>query len=61
MIRAQRSIVQISFDCVTRQGRCAVPRHCHRQKNRRASYLASLLLLTLVAHPLLAQEKPDEP
>ena len=46
-------------DCVTRQGRCAVPRYW--QKNRRASYLASLLLLTLVAHPLLAQEKSAEP
>ena len=49
------------FDCVIRQGRCAVPRYWHRQKNRRASYPANLLLLTLIANPLLAQEKSAEP
>jgi outer membrane protein, heavy metal efflux system len=42
------------------QGRCGLPRCCQRQKSRRASYLASLLLLTLTAHPILAQEKSPE-
>ena len=47
-------------DGATRLGRCVAYRHCHRQKTRRASYLAGLLLLTLIAHPLLAQEKSVE-
>jgi cobalt-zinc-cadmium efflux system outer membrane protein len=33
------------------------PRFSRRQKGRRASYLAGLLLLALTTHPLLAQEK----
>jgi cobalt-zinc-cadmium efflux system outer membrane protein len=53
------------YDRVTRAGRGAVPGHCHGQKNRRkscrANYFTSLLLLTLVAHPLLAQEKSAVP
>jgi len=43
------------------QGRCRLPQCCQRQKSRRASYLASLLLLTLTTHPILAQEKSREP
>jgi cobalt-zinc-cadmium efflux system outer membrane protein len=43
-------------DGITRQGR-----HCRRQDHRRVSYLASLFLLTLVTHPLLAQQKLPEP
>lgn len=37
------------------------PSVMQRQQQRRASYLASLLLLTLVAQPMLAQQKPAEP
>ena len=41
------------------QGRLA---RCYgRQKSRRASHLASLLLLTLTVHPIRAQEKSPEP
>jgi len=43
------------------QGRCTLPQCCQRQKSRRASYLASLLLLTLTTHPILAQQKSPEP
>ena len=51
-------------DSVVCQGRCGqgrLPRCCRRQKSRRASYLASLLLLTLTTHPVLAQEKSPGP
>jgi cobalt-zinc-cadmium efflux system outer membrane protein len=51
-------------DSGVRQGRCGQGRStrcCRRQESRRASCLASLLLLTLAAHPLLAQEKPPAP
>ncbi len=45
-------------DCGVRQGRSTGC--CRRQESRRSSCLAVLLLLTLTAHPLLAQEKtPD--
>ncbi len=47
-------------DSVVCQGQCGLPRCCSRQKNRRASYLASLLLITLTTHPILAQEKSPE-
>jgi len=43
------------------QGRCTLPQCCQRQKSHRASYLASLLLLTLTTHPILAQQKSPEP
>ena len=46
---------------VTRRGSCAAPHYCHREENRRSSYLASLLLLTLLAQPLPAQEKSTQP
>src|SRR6266536_465774 len=48
-------------DSVICQGECGLPRYCQRQKSRRASYLPSLLLLTLTVHPILAQEKSLEP
>lgn len=48
-------------DALFFRGRCGLPRRRHRQKNLRASYLASLLLLTITIHPLLAQEKSPEP
>lgn len=35
--------------------------HSGPQKNRRAGYIASLLLVTLVANPILAQEKSPDP
>src|SRR6266705_299786 len=41
-------------DSVAYEGRS---RCCHRQKSRRAGYLAGLLLITLTAHPILAQEQ----
>ncbi len=43
------------------QRRCRLPQCCQRQKSRRASYLARLLLLTLTTHPILAQQKSPEP
>ncbi len=49
------------YDSVVCQGRCGLPRCCRLQKSRRASYLASLLLLTLTTSPILAQEKSPEP
>ena len=48
-------------DSVVCQGQCALPRSCRRQKSRRASYLASLLFITLTTHPILAQEKSPDP
>ena len=48
-------------DSVVCQGRCGLPRCGRRQKSRCASYVASLLLLTLTTHPILAQEKSPEP
>ena len=48
-------------DSVNRLGRCAAPRYRHRPKNLRPSCLASVLLLTLIAHPLPAQKKSAEP
>ncbi len=48
-------------DSVVCQGPCGLPRYCRRQKNRRASYLASVLLFILTSHPVLAQEKSPEP
>src|SRR6266699_5321471 len=46
-------------DSVVYEGRCGQGRSrcCHRQKSRRAGYLAGLLLITLTAHPILAQEQ----
>ena len=49
------------YDGVTRRGQREVFRYCHLQRSRRASYLTGLLLLTLVAHPILAQKKLTEP
>ena len=49
------------YDGVTRRRRVAVRQYCRWQKNRSASYLASLLLLALLAQPLLAQEKQAQP
>ncbi len=49
------------YDRATRQGRYNVTRYYHRQRNRCAVYLASLLLLAPLAHPLLAQEKSAAP
>jgi cobalt-zinc-cadmium efflux system outer membrane protein len=43
------------------QGRFGLPQCCQWQKSRRASYLASLLLLFLTTHSILAQEKSPEP
>jgi outer membrane protein TolC len=43
------------------QGRCGLPQCGHRQKNRRASYLASLLLLILTTQPAPAQEQSPKP
>jgi cobalt-zinc-cadmium efflux system outer membrane protein len=51
-------------DSVARQGPCGQggwARCRRRQRSRRGSYLASLLLLTLTVHPMLAQEKSPEP
>src|SRR5258707_12458483 len=48
-------------DSVFCQGPCGLPRCCRRQKNRRASYLACVLLFILTSHPVLAQEKSPEP
>lgn len=48
-------------DSVVCKGRCCSARRRHRQESRRVSYLASLLLLTLTTHPILAQEKPPAP
>src|SRR6266567_5512478 len=48
-------------DSVVCQGRCGWSRCRRRQKGRGESYLASLLLLTLATHPILAQEKSPEP
>jgi outer membrane protein, heavy metal efflux system len=49
------------FDSVIFQSRCGLPRRCYRQKNRRASYVACLLLLIFIAQPLVAQEKSPKP
>jgi cobalt-zinc-cadmium efflux system outer membrane protein len=35
-------------------------RHCHPQKSRRATYVATLLFLAFTANPIPAQEKPPE-
>src|SRR5712692_7876310 len=48
-------------DSMVCQGRCGLPQCCQRQKSRRVSYLGALLLITLTAHPILAQEKSPEP
>ena len=34
--------------------------HCPRQKNCRTIYIAGLLLITLITHPILAQDKPRD-
>src|SRR4051812_37041240 len=46
-------------DVVTYRSRRGLPR-CRRQRDRRASYLASLLFLALTAQPIRAQVKPPE-
>jgi cobalt-zinc-cadmium efflux system outer membrane protein len=43
------------------QNQCGLPRCCRRQKSLRTSYLASLLLIALTTHPILAQEKSPGP
>src|SRR6266478_5223220 len=48
-------------DSLVCPGKCGLPRCCHRQKIRHASYLASFLLFILTSHPVLAQEKSPEP
>jgi outer membrane protein, heavy metal efflux system len=47
-------------DSVICQSRCGLPRHCHRRQNLRARCLASLLLITFMSQPMLAQEKLPE-
>ena len=48
------------FDSAVCHGRCGL-RQCSRLQKSLASSLASLLLLTLTVHPILAQEKSSEP
>src|SRR5229473_4889803 len=48
-------------DSLVCPSKCGLPRCCHRQKIRHASYLASFLLFILTSHPVLAQEKSPEP
>ena len=48
-------------DSAIYQSRCGLPRRRRRRKNRRASYLAGLLLFTFITQPALAQEKSPEP
>ena len=43
------------------QSRCGLPRRRTRRKNRRASYLAGLLLFAFIAQPAPAQEQSPEP
>jgi len=50
-----------SGDSPVRPGRCGRSRGYRKPKRPRAIYLASLLLVTLQTHPILAQEKPPEP
>jgi outer membrane protein TolC len=50
-----------SVVCQGRCGRYLSSRCSRRPTSRRASSLAGLLLLTLTAHPILAQEKSPEP
>ena len=47
-------------DFVVSQGPCGLPRCRRRQKNRRASSLAGLLLFILTTYPILPQEKSPE-
>jgi cobalt-zinc-cadmium efflux system outer membrane protein len=47
------------YDSATYQSRCGLPRR--RRKNRRASYLAGLLLFTLITQPAPAQEQSPKP
>src|SRR6266496_1740902 len=47
-------------DPVVCHGRCGLRCGCCGQKNRHVSCVATLLLLTLTAHPILAQEKSSE-
>ena len=46
---------------VTRPAEGPAPRYCHQLEKRRVSFLASLLVLTFAAQPLLAQEKSAAP
>jgi cobalt-zinc-cadmium efflux system outer membrane protein len=48
-------------DSVAYRGRYCSTRHCRAQKSRRATYMATLLLLAFTTNPILAQEKPPEP
>src|SRR5262245_52445167 len=48
-------------DSVVCQGPGGLPQSCLRQKCRRASYLAGLLVLALTAHPIRAREMSPEP
>ncbi len=50
-----------SVVCYGPGGQSRLPRCFRRQKNCRASYLASLFLLIITAHPILAQENSLEP
>ena len=50
-----------SGDSPVRPGRCGWSRRFRQQKRPRAIYLASLLLVTLQIHPILAQKKSPEP
>jgi cobalt-zinc-cadmium efflux system outer membrane protein len=47
-------------DSVAYRGRYCSSRHRRQQKSRRATYLATLLLLAFTAKPIPAQEKPAE-
>jgi outer membrane protein, heavy metal efflux system len=48
-------------DSATCQSRCGLPRRRRRRENRRAGYLAGLLLFTFITQPAPAQEKSPKP
>jgi cobalt-zinc-cadmium efflux system outer membrane protein len=48
-------------DSAIYQSRCGLPHRRRRRKNRRASYLAGLLLFTFIAQPASAQEQSPKP
>lgn len=50
-----------SVVCKGKWGQGRLARGCHRPKDRRASHIESLLLITLITHSILAQEKSPDP
>ena len=50
-----------SVVCRGQDGQGRLARCCYRQRSSRARYLAALLLVTLITHPILAQEKSTDP